>query len=317
MNEILLHHDGIPILNITDSATANPTVNTKFANDVHIAATKWGCMHVKLPQHILQISQSLLQLNSLFHNHSSQVKSLSHKDDAFLGYSEKRADHGRETANRFSVYNCVYSKSRPDSVYARLFLGENIWPQQIPQFENRVISAANVIAPLGELILSGAFQKFGKELQEDRAKGFEEYSLFMKFIKYNSAKTRAIGFSPHRDYGGLTIIFHKNPDGLWVEPVNGPALRVAACPSTAFVLFGEMSRYWSGGIIHAPRHFVSIEPNQDRTAVVCCYEPSFDYEVGTLGTCQSEGGNRPGLSYGARLVHSTLLIPVARERGPR
>jgi isopenicillin N synthase-like dioxygenase len=216
-------------------------------------------------------------------------------EEVFYGQS-------RDTKEAFDL-----SRELPDVDYgaAGRFLGPNVWPRELPEFQSAVTRYYESVFELGRKLL-GAFA----QALELPASYFDRYSSRppsqLRLIHYEPAAEGegTMGIGAHTDYECLTLL-HATAPGL--EVMNGAGEWVAAPPlAGAFVVnIGDLLEVWSNGLFISTSHRV-LPVAAPRYSFPLFFTVDYETRVEPLPELCRDGARHAPLVAGEHLLAQTM-----------
>ena len=169
--------------------------------------------------------------------------------------------------------------------------GPNLWPDNLPGWQDTMQSYYDALCALGREIMH-AFA-LALELPEDHfddaLQGATMATLGPLHYPPQTGKiTEAqIGAGAHTDFGCLTILAQDPTGGLQVRNSAGEWISAPAIEGTFVVNIGDMMARWSNDIFASTKHRVINSSGKDRYSLPFFYDPRFHADVVCLETCQS------------------------------
>lgn len=168
-----------------------------------------------------------------------------------------------------------------DSVFA----GKNVWPAQLPNFQNQVMNYYHRMSQLSHQLM----QAFALGLQfpaDYLDRYFTDPNIILRLLHYPAIANRSaddvFGSAPHTDYGCITLLVQDNIGGLQVKSADDQWLDVP-CLADAIVLnTGQMMTIWSNGQIKSTPHRVINPTQQERFSIPFFYNCNMDAYVEPL-----------------------------------
>jgi isopenicillin N synthase-like dioxygenase len=173
----------------------------------------------------------------------------------------------------------------------------NLWPHDIPELEQVVLSYFQTLARLARDLYRLAEIALG--LPADYlAPYFKEPSFTLRLANYPEQSTPPqpgqLRYGAHHDYGGLTILHQDDaPGGLQVCDKSGVWHGVPHHPGAFIINVGDLLSRWTNDRWRSTLHRV-VNPPRDardstqRLSVVFFTGPDRATEIGVLPSCVSE-----------------------------
>ena len=158
------------------------------------------------------------------------------------------------------------------------YYSKNLWPDQLPFFENNVNNYYDLCTQIGMNVLLFIERSLGLSENFFRDK-FENPMSLLRCNYYSPRKSslsnKDYGIAPHTDYGCLTILLTDNNPGLEIKnPLNEWEL-VTPEEGEIIVNFGDMLEFWSMKKIKATPHRV-YGNNKERFSIPFFFNPQYD-----------------------------------------
>ena len=158
------------------------------------------------------------------------------------------------------------------------YYSKNLWPDQLPFFENNVNNYYDLCTQIGMNVLSFIERSLGLSKNFFRDK-FENPMSLLRCNYYSPRKSslsnKDYGIAPHTDYGCLTILLTDNNPGLEIKNPSNQWELVAPEECEVIVNFGDMLEFWSKKKIKATPHRV-FGNNNERFSIPFFFNPQYD-----------------------------------------
>tara|TARA_Y100000992_G_scaffold185571_1_gene125520 strand:+ start:3057 stop:3971 length:915 start_codon:yes stop_codon:yes gene_type:complete len=158
------------------------------------------------------------------------------------------------------------------------YYSKNLWPDQLPFFENNVNNYYDLCTQIGMNVLSFIERSLGLSENFFRDK-FENPMSLLRCNYYSPRKSslsnKDYGIAPHTDYGCLTILLTDNNPGLEIKNPSNQWELVAPEEGEVIVNFGDMLEFWSKKKIKATPHRV-FGNNNERFSIPFFFNPQYD-----------------------------------------
>ena len=158
------------------------------------------------------------------------------------------------------------------------YYSENLWPAQLPNFEENVNEYFDLCTQIGINILSSI--EFSLGYSENFFK--DKFKNPMSLLRCNyypprksELSNKDYGIAPHTDYGCLTILLTDSNPGLEIKNPSNEWELVNPKEDEVIVNFGDMLEFWSGEKIKATPHRV-YGNNNERFSIPFFFNPQFD-----------------------------------------
>lgn len=158
------------------------------------------------------------------------------------------------------------------------YYSKNLWPDQLPFFEENINNYYDLCADIGMNVLSFIEHSlnFSKNFFRDK---FENQMSLLRCNYYPPRKStlsnKNYGIAPHTDYGCLTILITDNNPGLEIKNPSNDWELVLPEEGEVVVNFGDMLELWSNKKIKATSHRV-YGNNNKRFSIPFFFNPQYD-----------------------------------------
>ena len=158
------------------------------------------------------------------------------------------------------------------------YYAKNLWPEQLPLFENTVNNYYDLCTQIGMHVLS--FIERSLDLSENFFRDKFENPMSLLRCNYypprrSSLSNKDYGIAPHTDYGCLTILLTDNNPGLEIKNPSDEWELVTPKEGEVIVNFGDMLEFWSKKKIKATPHRV-FGNNKERLSIPFFFNPQYD-----------------------------------------
>ncbi|BAY25161.1 2OG-Fe(II) oxygenase [Calothrix sp. NIES-2100] len=161
--------------------------------------------------------------------------------------------------------------------------GSNLFPSNIPSFQETVVEYMEAMTQLGHTLMAGIALSLGLE----ESYFVERYTsnpltLFRIFnyppdLSPTEGENRW-GVGEHTDYGVLTILKQDDSGGLEVKSKSG-WIAAPPIPGSFVCNIGDMLDRMTGGLYRSTPHRVQNVSGRDRLSFPFFFDPNFDVEV--------------------------------------
>jgi len=171
--------------------------------------------------------------------------------------------------------------------------GENIWPENPPQFANTYKAYIEQVLDLGKLVMSILSRGFG--LPQTFFQDFTDKSFWaIRIIGYPPLRSDWNGLScgEHSDYGCLTLLHADSTKGaLQVKNMRGEWITADPIEGSFLINLGDMLKIWTNGVLQATPHRVIHRNTSYRVSIPFFFEPNFDALIKPLPPFLSDEEN--------------------------
>lgn len=169
----------------------------------------------------------------------------------------------------------------------------NIWPSQIPDFQERVYPLFEALDELGHRVLEAIGQHLGLEKNFFRA-GSEAGNSILRPLHYPPIERRdtpSLRAAPHEDINLITLLVGSEEPGLEILTRAGEWIPVDTLPGTIVVNIGDMMQRLTNHVLPSTTHRVVNVPEaytgESRYSIPYFWHPNPEFEIKTLPGCIS------------------------------
>lgn len=212
------------------------------------------------------------------------------------GYTSKGKEHakGRSVGDLkefYQVGQTVVGEELPKDVYP-----DNVWPQEVPEFEAATQHAYRTLEHAGREILRAIALYL--ELPEDYfdAKIHNGNSI-LRAIHYfpldpEAIDPEAVRSAAHEDINLITLLMGASAEGLQVQTREGEWVAITAVPEAVVVNVGDMLQRLTNNKLRSTTHRVVNPPrekmNTSRYSIPFFLHPRAEMDLTCLDSCVSE-----------------------------
>lgn len=193
----------------------------------------------------------------------------------------------------------------------------NVWPSQIPAFEQTFSALFNALDETGRLLLTALAPKLGLDpgyFDDKVAAG----TSILRVLHYppvpDDAPEGAVRSAAHEDINFITILVAAKGAGLQLLDRDGTWLPVETEPRNLIVDSGDMLQRLTNGVIPSTTHRVVNPqgPNVSRYSMPFFMHPASDVSLKCLPTCEGDGARWPEITAGEFLAERLREIGLAK-----
>ncbi|MBV6643846.1 MAG: isopenicillin N synthase family oxygenase [Cyclobacteriaceae bacterium] len=236
--------DEIPSLDLADFRSSDPSRKKQFVKALGEAYNSIGFVAIKNHGLTDELTHNLYKVVHAFFQLPEEVKKKYEKPELFgqRGYISK----GKEKAKGRSVGDLkeFYHVGQPTNNKLDDY-PENIWPEEVPEFEKYTSQAYDILQKTGlEMLRAMAIYLELDELYFDN-KASQGNSI-LRPIHYfpiadpDSVPTDAVRAAEHGDINLITLLMGASADGLQVLRRDGKWIPITALPDQIVVNVGDM-----------------------------------------------------------------------------
>lgn len=286
----------LPIVDLDGIDVENADAAKFAASEISRACRDVGFFVVvnhDVPVNLIQ--QSLRAAQDLFSLPDQEKFAMDIKNSKYMrGYFAYGADKSDGVHGDVKEGFDIASEVSPDDSYVVAgipFYGPNVWPTQIPNFQNTITKYHAHMLNLGLRLLR--LFSIGLGMRPDYFDDkFKKPIAQLRILKYPpgiGTTGKHIGAGEHTDFGWITMIAQDDTGGLEVQDRHGE-WRLARPLEGAFVVnVGDLMARWANELYSATMHRVINRSDRDRYSLAFFMDPDYFTVVSCLPTCRSPG----------------------------
>jgi isopenicillin N synthase-like dioxygenase len=173
--------------------------------------------------------------------------------------------------------------------------GRNLFPAQVPQLREAVLSYLDAMSAVAGAVLSGIAASLDLAPDYFERTCMAEPTVLFRIFHYppSTATEDEWGVGEHTDYGLLTVLAQDDNGGLQVHTPEG-WLDAPPLPDTFVCNIGDMLDRLTGGFYRSTPHRVRNVSGRDRLSFPFFFDPDFAAEVPPLpGRARTDAAGRP------------------------
>ena len=247
-----------------------------------LAVTCYGFFIIK--NHPLNVENiiNVFSLYKQFFNQSIEEKNIVNMSNTSSnrGWGGLKAEQVNKNYNPdykevFDCGPCINFKHKFEELP---YYSKNIWPEQIPLFEQTMMSFYKSCSAISISILNQI------EIALNFSSNYfaDKFDLPMALLRCNyypkrpkELSNKDFGIAPHTDYGCLTLLFTDGTPGLEIELPSKKWVKLISQKNEIIVNFGDMLEIWSNKKIRATPHKV-IGTRKERFSIPFFFNPQYD-----------------------------------------
>ena len=169
----------------------------------------------------------------------------------------------------------------------RRFVGENMWPDDLPDFRERVLAYTDAVDALGRRMVRVVAVALDLPVDYfDDAFAESQFSFRLSHYPPVTAAPNQFGIAPHTDANFLTFLAQTEIPGLQLRLPSGAWLDVPYVPDSFAVNAGDMMLRWTNGRFRSTPHRALPPVGRPRYAIPFFLGPHIDTVIACLPTCQ-------------------------------
>ncbi|WP_339701530.1 2-oxoglutarate and iron-dependent oxygenase domain-containing protein [Algoriphagus aquimarinus] len=291
--------DEIPSLDLADFTSGSPAQKAAFVQKLGEAYQNIGFVAIKNHGLSQDLQDRLYGSIKDFFKLPDTIKTNYEKPEIGFqrGYTGKGKEHakGRNTGDLKEFYHVGQELSRiPDSDPIKSEYPPNIWPSELPKFQNDANEAYRTLESAGKAMLQAI--ALSLDLDEDY---FEDKvahgNSILRQIHYfpienpDEVPADAVRAAEHGDINLITLLMGASADGLQVLRRDGKWIPITALPDQLVVNVGDMLERLTNKKLKSTIHRVVNPPrekmNTSRYSIPFFMHPRSEMDLTCLESC--------------------------------
>ena len=289
----------IPSLDLADFTSGNPAQKAAFVQKLGEAYQNIGFVAIKNHGLSQDLQDRLYGSIKDFFKLPDDIKSKYEKPEIGFqrGYTGKGKEHakGRNTGDLKEFYHVGQELSRiPDSDPIKSEYPPNIWPSEIPEFQNDANEAYRTLESAGKAMLKAI--AISLDLDEEYFEDKVAYgNSILRQIHYfpienpDEVPADAVRAAEHGDINLITLLMGASADGLQVKRMDGKWIPITALPDQLVVNVGDMLERLTNKKLKSTIHRV-VNPsrekmNTSRYSIPFFMHPRSEMDLTCLDSC--------------------------------
>lgn len=299
--------DEIPSLDLADFTSGTPEQKAAFVKKLGEAYENIGFVAIKNHGLSKDLQDRLYGSIKSFFALPDEIKKNYEKPEIGYqrGYTGKGKEHakGRNTGDLKEFYHVGQELDNiPDSDTVKAEYPANLWPTEIPEFQNDAVEAYQTLEAAGKAMLRAI--AINLELPEDYFEDKVAYgNSILRQIHYfpienpDEVPADAVRAAEHGDINLITLLMGASADGLQVLRKDGKWIPITALPDQLVVNVGDMLERHTNKKLKSTIHRV-VNParelmNTSRYSIPFFMHPRSEMDLTCLASCVDE--NHPKL----------------------
>lgn len=294
--------DEIPSLDLADFTSGTPEQKAVFVKKLGEAYQNIGFVAIKNHGLSKDLQDRLYQSIKSFFSLPDEIKKKYEKPEIGYqrGYAGKGKEHakGRNTGDLKEFYHVGQELELiPDSDPAKGEYPENLWPSEIPNFQQDAIEAYKTLENAGKSMLKAI--ALNLELPEDYFEDKVAYgNSILRQIHYfpidnpDEVPADAVRAAEHGDINLITLLMGASADGLQVLRKDGKWIPITALPDQLVVNVGDMLERLTNKKLKSTIHRVVNPPRElmhtSRYSIPFFMHPRSEMDLTCLESCIDE-----------------------------
>ena len=291
--------DEIPSLDLADFTSGTPAQKAEFVKKLGDAYQNIGFVAIKNHGLTQDLQDRLYASIKSFFALEDQVKSQYEKPEIGYqrGYTGKGKEHakGRNTGDLKEFYHVGQEISFiPESDPVKNEYPENVWPAEIPAFQQDAVEAYQTLEKAGKAMLQAIALIL--DLPEDYFEDKVAYgNSILRQIHYfpitnpDVVPEDAVRAAEHGDINLITLLMGASADGLQVLRKDGKWIPITALPDQLVVNVGDMLERLTNKKLKSTIHRVVNPPrelmNTSRYSIPFFMHPRSEMDLTCLESC--------------------------------
>ncbi|MFD2200122.1 isopenicillin N synthase family dioxygenase [Shivajiella indica] len=300
MTEIL--YDEIPSLDLSDFTSGDKEKKSAFVKKLGDAYQNIGFVAIKNHGLSKDLQDKLYAVIKKFFDLPDAVKTKYEKPEIGFqrGYTGKGKEHakGRNTGDLKEFYHVGQELTTiPDSDPIKSEYPENIWPDEIPEFESIALEVYRTLENAGKNMLRAIALHLGLDEEYFEDKVVYGNSILRQIHYFpienpDSVPADAVRAAEHGDINLITLLMGASADGLQVLRRDGKWIPITALPDQLVVNVGDMLERLTNKKLKSTIHRVVNPPRElmhtSRYSIPFFMHPRSEMDLTCLDNCIDE-----------------------------
>jgi isopenicillin N synthase-like dioxygenase len=297
MSEIL--YDEIPSLDLADFTSGSPERKQAFVEKLGQAYNNIGFVAIKSHGLSKELQDNLYSSIKKFFSLPDEIKSKYEKPEIGYqrGYTGKGKEHakGRNTGDLKEFYHVGQDLAAiPDNDPIKSEYPENIWPEELPEFEEIALETYRTLEQAGKNMLKAIALYLGLEESYFEDKVAHGNSILRQIHYFpienpDEVPADAVRAAEHGDINLITLLMGASADGLQVLRKDGKWIPITALPDQLVVNVGDMLERLTNKKLKSTIHRV-VNPAKEmmhtsRYSIPFFMHPRSDMDLTCLESC--------------------------------
>lgn len=291
-------YNEIPSLDLAEFISGGES-KKKFVKDLGEAYNNIGFVSIKNHGLNAALQEKLYATIKSFFALPDEVKKKYEKLELAgqRGYIGKGKEHakGRSTGDLKEFYHIGQTVTDNDPIKKEY--PDNIFPQEMPDFENTTTEAYRILEQAGKVMLQAIALYLDLPEHYFDAKIYNGNSILRPIHYYpiedpDSVPADAVRAAEHGDINLITLLMGASADGLQVLRRDGKWIPITALPEQLVVNVGDMLDRHTNNVLKSTIHRVVNPPrekmNTSRYSVPFFMHPRSDMDLSCIKSCISK-----------------------------
>jgi len=283
----------IPVIDIAPIFTDDESAKRNVAAEIRTAAINVGFFYIRnhgIPDDAVEASR---QAADDFYAQPTDVKAkydvnITKRHKGYVPIGGLSADPTIVDLQEGYEVGIELPEDDPDFVAGSPLLGPNIWPVEVPSFQQNVYGFFEHAMELGKRLYR--LIALALNLPENYFEPMVTKPCAQLRILYYPAtdpKQAKIGIGAHTDYESFTLLW-QNENGLQVQNRAGQWIEAPPIDGTFIINIGDMMMRWTNDLFVSTPHRVINSSGKKRYSMALFFAANHDTVVECLPTCQDE-----------------------------
>ena len=297
MSEIL--YDEIPSLDLADFTSGSPERKQAFVEKLGQAYNNIGFVAIKSHGLSKELQDNLYSSIKKFFSLPDEIKAKYEKPEIGYqrGYTGKGKEHakGRNTGDLKEFYHVGQDLSDiPDNDPIKSEYPANIWPEELPEFEEIALKTYRTLEQAGKNMLKAIALYLGLEEEYFEDKVAHGNSILRQIHYFpienpEEVPADAVRAAEHGDINLITLLMGASADGLQVLRKDGKWIPITALPDQLVVNVGDMLERLTNKKLKSTIHRVVNPPKEmmhtSRYSIPFFMHPRSEMDLTCLQSC--------------------------------
>lgn len=291
--------DEIPSLDLADFTSGTPAQKAAFVHKLGEAYQNIGFVAIKNHGLSQDLQDRLYGSIKDFFNLPDAIKSKYEKPEIGFqrGYTGKGKEHakGRNTGDLKEFYHVGQELGRiPDTDPIKSEYPPNIWPEELPEFQNDANEAFRTLESAGKAMLQAIALSLDLDENYFEDKVVHGNSILRQIHYFpienpDEVPADAVRAAEHGDINLITLLMGASADGLQVLRRDGKWIPITALPDQLVVNVGDMLERLTNKKLKSTIHRVVNPPkekmNTSRYSIPFFMHPRSEMDLTCLDSC--------------------------------
>ena len=178
----------------------------------------------------------------------------------------------------------------PDHLAGITLYGPNVWPQDMPEFQQIMTDVYGQFQLLSESIFS--LFAIGLDQPEDFFKPLIDKPASVMNVNYypasaNKDSGETSGIGAHSDYEAFAMLWQDGVGGLQIESLEGEWKAVQPLEDALVINIGDLMQHWTNDRFRATRHRVINVSGKERVSLACFGNTNYHALIECIDSCCS------------------------------